>query len=252
MIRALGVWRCGAVLLTGALGLACSSPAPQSGIDAKTAGAAAAGATAADATTADATAARAAAEAATGSAALPAQPSPPRGPDLTLEDRAAWRALVHWPEECEAAFEQSHAGTAAGLEFHALSEGLTLLGVVCAAGSYQPSSVFLRVDERVSPPSAAMLTFATYESDNGESLTRTQETEVWGETAFLAEDKALVVLRVSRQSGDCGTWARYEMDGAAPRLTELWARFPCPAEPEAHVNPQPGHPPEEWKRVRID
>jgi hypothetical protein len=168
---------------------------------------------------------------------------------LTRSDRAAWQALLRWPDDCDEAFRQSHAGDDAGLEFHQLSDGVFLLGVVCAAGSYQPSTIFLRVDDRKSPPTAVGLTFDSYESADGASLMRTQVTELWGDAAFLAPTRELTLLSVSRQSGDCGTWARYALTEATPRLLEFRARLPCPARPGDHVAPEPGKPPPGWKTV---
>jgi len=169
--------------------------------------------------------------------------------NLTLSDRAAWHALLRWPEDCDEAFRQSHAGDDAGLEFNQLSDGVFLLGVVCATGSYQPSTIFLRVDERTSPATAVGLTFDSYESADGTSLTRTEVSELWGDAAFLAPTRELTLLSVSRQSGDCGTWARYALAEATPRLLEFRARLPCPARPGDHVAPEPGKPPPGWKAV---
>lgn len=170
---------------------------------------------------------------------------------LTRADRDAWRARLRWPDDCEQAFEATDASGDAGLTVHALTDGSMLVEVRCAAGAYQPSSLFIRVDGTRSPPAATVLTFATYGSPDGETIERADSTELWGEPAFLPQHQQLTLLSLARQTGDCGTWTEYTLADGMPMFVALYARLPCPSTPEAPVNPAPGRPPEGWKAIDV-
>lgn len=172
--------------------------------------------------------------------------------DPGAADRAAWHARLGWAAECEDAFAATSAAGDAGLAFHEISPGVSLVEVRCASGSYQPSWIFLRLDERVTPPVIEALTFPTAESPDGETIERTESMELWGLPTFLPEAVALTLLSYSRQTRDCGIWSRYALTEAEPRLEELFARLPCPAEPEAAADPVSGRPPEGWTRVPVN
>jgi hypothetical protein len=186
---------------------------------------------------------------ATAPASAEAAAAPPASP-LTRADRTAWRARLHWPDDCEGAFEATDVGGGSGLEIHALADGSTLVQIRCAAGAYQPSQLVMRtIDAR--PSVASILTFTTWESADGESLEQTESEEVWGELTYLPEAQELTLLTLSRQTGDCGTWAEYRLADGNPKLEALYARMPCPAEPGEAVNPGPGKPPKGWKRIEV-
>jgi len=182
---------------------------------------------------------------------IPACGELPRA-NVTSTDRARWRELLAWPAGCEDAFGLTHAPDVGGLFFHTLGEGVTLVQVACAAGAYQGSAVFVRLDENVSPPAAKVLSFETYTSPDGAGLESAPSVELWGEVMFLASAKELTLLSVSRQMRDCGTWSRYSLVEEAPRLIELYARIACPEEPGPPAQPEPGRPPEGWARIPIN
>ncbi|MCI0433084.1 MAG: hypothetical protein L0271_05460, partial [Gemmatimonadetes bacterium] len=92
---------------------------------------------------------------------------------VTRADREAWRGVLDWPDECEQAFELTHDGTAGGIRFHDLGEGVTLAEVRCAAGAYQGSMVFVRLEERQASV-ARTLTFPIYISADRGTLERVE------------------------------------------------------------------------------
>jgi hypothetical protein len=78
---------------------------------------------------------------------------------ISLHDRDLWRSVLAWPASCEEAFQTSRASDDGGLAFHELAPGLSVVEVLCAAGSYQPSHVYVRFDERGSSREATLLSF---------------------------------------------------------------------------------------------
>ena len=180
--------------------------------------------------------------------AAPAWPRLPRT-QVTLLDRTAWRGVLSWPDDCEASFQASRASEDGGLEFADVGERVSVVAVLCAAGSYQPSHVFVRLDERARLPLVSLLSFSVYTSEDGTTLTRSDATEIWGEPTLSADTKELRVLALARQTGDCGVWTRYDIGSDAPRLLEARARQPCPDTPETPAFGAPGEPPEGWAPV---
>lgn len=173
----------------------------------------------------------------------------PRTGTLTLADRKAWQALLEWPASCEESFQMSRASDDGGLMFHALDIGLSTVEVLCAAGAYQPSHLFLRFDERGSSPVATVLEFPVLESEDGKKVTQSTETELFGETTFSADGRSLSVLSVARQIGDCGIWSRYTIGTEHPRLSAAAAQLPCPAAPGAAANWSGGNAPTGWRAL---
>jgi hypothetical protein len=209
--------------------VACASPVNRTGdasVDASSQGSAAAAASAHQAT-----------------ALLPRS-------NLSLSDRARWRSILKWPDDCETAFQSSHVGTDSGLRFHELAPQLAVVEVLCAAGSYQSSATLVRFDERGTSATAAILRFPVYESDDGATVTSTESAEIWGEISFDSAPPAMTVLNIARQTGDCGVWTRYDIAGGTPVITEARARLPCPARARPPIRFDPHHPPIGWRRIR--
>jgi hypothetical protein len=168
---------------------------------------------------------------------------------VSLEGRAAWRANLHWPDSCEDAFQASRAGTDGGVTFTPMGDGVSLVEVVCAAGSYQPSVVRLRLVESAGSVQATTLVFPVYQSDDGQRVTVVRQTEVWGDSTALGDQRALVVLALARQTGDCGVWTRYSLADAEPRIIEAAARLNCPTLPSDPVSFSPTEPPSGWVSI---
>ena len=169
---------------------------------------------------------------------------------LSLGDRAAWRAALDWPVSCEEAFESSHAGGDGGLVIHALAPNVSLVEVLCAAGSYQPSHLFIRYDERAVSPIATLLEFPVLLPGEGATLTETLETEIWGESTLSSDARMLSVLAFSRQLADCGIWSRYALDATRPRLVAA-AQQPCPVTPGSPAVSSDGSAPRGWRPLPI-
>lgn len=170
-----------------------------------------------------------------------------RSGPLTVADRGAWRPVLKWPESCEESFQMSRASDDGGLAFHELDAGISTVEVLCAAGAYQPSHVFLRFDERGSSPDITVIEFPVLQSEDGRTITQSTETELYGETAFSADGRGLSILSVARQIGDCGIWTRYTMGADRPRLSAAAARLPCPTAPGTAADWSGGNAPTGWR-----
>jgi len=190
-----------------------------------------------------------------GAAAALTQAAPPADPlprtRLSLRDRAGWRAVLKWPDECEEAFRASHVGEDGGLVFDELGPGLSFVEVLCAAGSYQPSFVYVRFDERARAPVATVVSFRVYQSPDGRSIERTDETELWGEPSVSSVRQELTVLNLARQTGDCGIWSRYHIGNETPTAVDVRTRLPCPPRPGPRATSESGDPPRGWRPVQI-
>ena len=173
-----------------------------------------------------------------------------RTPPLSLGDRAAWRAALDWPVSCEEAFESSHAGGDGGLVIHALAPNVSLVEVLCAAGTYQPSHVYIRYDERPVSPTAIVLEFPVFQPADDTTLTQSLETEIWGEATLSSDARMLSVLAFSRQLSDCGIWSRYALDATQPRLIAA-AQQPCPVTPGPPAESSNGSPPRGWRPLPL-
>jgi hypothetical protein len=184
------------------------------------------------------------------SATAPDQSPPlPLRENLSLSDRANWRRILKWPDECESAFQASHAGDDPGVVFHQLGAQLSVVEVLCAAGSYQASSTFVRLDERRPEPEATVLRFPVYESGKGAAFKTAEATEIWGEISIDGAKAVMTVLNLARQTGDCGIWTRYDIRGNAPVVVDAQARLPCPTRARPPVRLDSGRPPIGWRAI---
>ena len=185
----------------------------------------------------------------TGSSVLQRGSVPLRRSEPSLNDRTSWRPVLTWPDACEEAFQNSHVGQDAGLVFNELSPGISLVEVLCAAGSYQPSFVYVRLDERLPTPSATVLRFPVYESPDGLSIQLAHASELWGEPSVWPGRRELTVLNLARQTADCGIWTRYSVGDRVPEILEARST-PCSTPPKAPVLSSDGQPPSGWTSVR--
>ena len=174
--------------------------------------------------------------------------APLRRSQLSLGDRTGWRSVLKWPDECEEAFQASHAGDDAGLVFNELAPGISLVEVLCAAGSYQPSFVYVRFDERSTAPIATLLIFPVYESSDGVSIESVKASEIWGEPFISPARREMAVLNLARQTGDCGIWTRYAIGGDLPEMVDA-RRAPCATRPGPPATSSNGEPPRGWQPV---
>src|SRR5688572_21512037 len=84
------------------------------------------------------------------------RPTLRRTAPMSLADRAAWRTALGWPDSCEQAFASTHAGEDGGLAINVVAPGVSLVEVLCAAGAYQPSHVYVRYNEQGASPIATL------------------------------------------------------------------------------------------------
>jgi hypothetical protein len=168
---------------------------------------------------------------------------------LTVHDRAAWRPRLDWPQACEDEFQSTRVAEDAGLVFHPMVPGVSLVEVLCAAGAYQPSFVIVRFDERGSQPAATVLSFPTFASPDGRSLEPEEQTELTGDASISKAVQELTVLNLFRQTRDCGVWSRYGIGDPAPQLKEARAQSPCPDNPGPPVTSDAGVPPRGWRTI---
>ncbi len=170
---------------------------------------------------------------------------------LSLEDRAAWRAALDWPASCEEAFESSRAGQDGGLVIRALAPRVSLVEVLCAAGTYQPSHVYVKYDEQGASPISTLLEFPVFLSADETPPQASLETEIWGESSLSSDGRTLSVLAFSRQMADCGVWSRYAIDATRPRLVAAAAQLPCPTTPGPPAESSDGDAPRGWRPLSL-
>lgn len=193
----------------------------------------------------EAAAARAAAE------APPTAPALRRTPPFSLADREAWRRVLDWPAPCEESFQSTRASDDGGLAVEELARGLSIVEVLCAAGAYQPSHTYVRLDERGSSREPTTLQFPVYESTDASSLALEQQTELVGNATLSLERRELSVLALSRQLADCGIWSRYDIATERPELIAAAVRLPCPPTPGSPAESVAGDAPRGWRPIRL-
>lgn len=173
----------------------------------------------------------------------PAAPTPAASPVVaSADERARWRALLGWPERCEA--EHAAALKALGLvdgrvQVHDLGSGRRLVVVGCALGAYQSSARYYWVDESLHPTRALPLKVTTWELDEDEAWRPREVDELAGAASFDARGSLLTILTRARGLGDCGLRVRYRMQKERLAVFEARGRA-CDGDPEQAA------PPERW------
>ncbi len=170
--------------------------------------------------------------------------APPPTPVTAPEERARWRARLNWPASCEAEHELAVKilELADGrVRVYPLEARRSLVEVGCARGAYQDSLLYYLWDETREPPLATALRLPTLEPFDDEWLPRESLTAA-GTARFDSPRRVLILTTLARGLGDCGTLARYRVQGARLVLDELRGRA-CDGDPEQ------APPPERWPRV---
>jgi hypothetical protein len=180
-------------------------------------------------------------------AAKPSSPAPAstslKKTDLAYADRAAWRAQLKWPQDCEQSFDYPDKSFA-GLAFFELSPDRYLVQVTCTLGSYQGTSIFLLLDESRSPLESKLLRFVDYEDSGEPGPNRLQKhtvTELTGTPEFDVEKKQLRLINKFRGLGDCGFMSTYSFTKEQPELVLFQAKLECDG--KGPFNPR------EWKKT---
>jgi hypothetical protein len=161
---------------------------------------------------------------------------------LKKSDRAAWRAMLKWSDDCESGFAVRDDDSA-GLEFYSLGGRRSLVQVACAPGAYQGSQTYYLLDERTSPPAAKPIEFVTWDAagPEGKTLVRRQTTELTGSAEFAPASRELTILNRYRGPGDCGSHAVYRIGSDKAEVKEFRAKLECDGEGAEH--------PERWPKI---
>lgn len=164
---------------------------------------------------------------------------PPKS-GLSYQDRKAWEKILHWPAACEEAFDYPDKRWG-GMQFYELSSGRFLVEVTCSRGAYQGFQHYLFLDESGPKPVSRLLSFRTFETEEGERLVESETAELWGTPRFDNARRELTVLNRFRGQGDCGTLATYSFPKGVPLLVALRAKPVCDG--------KGGEDPERWNPI---
>ena len=142
----------------------------------------------------------------------------------TAHDRAAWRALLHWPTGCENGWRAT--GTSgSGIDTTSAGASGRLLSVQCFPGAYQGDAMFYLV--KSATQTTGPLQFQIYEDPgNGHPQLR-KTTNILGVVDFALETGTLTVFDKYAGPGQCGIYSKYHLDVDHFVLTEARARSNC-------------------------
>ena len=170
----------------------------------------------------------------------------------TLAERARLRAMLGWPDTCEASFQELHsperdasAFPGTGVERHALGDGRTLYCILCDQAAYQ--GVYVAVLQEKPDGPGTLLRFPLYDRSDGK-VTRTEETELAGTLDFTPRTGELAIFSKARGVGDCGSFVRYAFPATGPsrvRVVEARARACSDRPPQGN-----GIDPATWPLVK--
>jgi Protein of unknown function (DUF1176) len=160
-------------------------------------------------------------------AAAPAQAGPLPGAK-TARDRAAWRAILHWPKSCEQGWQTGSHPPVAGVDLWPRSGGERLVAVTCFLGAYQGTTRFYLLD---TSRRATSLAFHVYYDPGSGKPTPIREQEILGVPVFTPRTGSLSVFDKARGPGDCGIYSTFRLSGARFVPVETHARTRCDGKP---------------------
>ena len=148
--------------------------------------------------------------------------------DLTCADRKAWYRRIEWSSECEDAYERTAIRGSAGITFHGIGGGRSVLMVVCTLGAYQGYASYFLLDGKHGGAQAfEALRFRSYLSPRDGILKPVVVTDLWGNAEFDDARAELVVHNRYRGPGDCGLLTRYGFPGGHAVVVEVRAHPVC-------------------------
>jgi hypothetical protein len=151
-----------------------------------------------------------------------------RRDDLTCADRKAWYRRIGWSSECEKAYDTSAIRDSAGITFHGIGGGRSLLVVVCTLGAYQGyANYFVLGGKHGGARPFEALRFRSYVSPRDGLLNPVVVTDLWGDAEFNDAHEELVVHNRYRGPGDCGLLTRYAFPGGHAVVVEIRAHPVC-------------------------
>lgn len=167
---------------------------------------------------------------------------------VTPAGRAALRAVLQWPQECEdehqAAVRLLEIEDEGRVRFLDLGQKRALVEVACARAAYQDSYRYFLLDESPTPPAGAALSLPSRELDEDDQWQPAELPEIAGDPSFDKKRRTLTVFARARGLGDCGLRGTWRVDLKEKRLVlvELLGRE-CDGEPEQ------APPVERWPRL---
>lgn len=162
--------------------------------------------------------------------------------ELPASQRAGWREVIRWPDDCEDAFRATTGERKSGIVFHDLGQGHRLAQITCAPGAYQGYYVFADVAESRKGMTSRLLTFPLFASPDGKKIERQAGEEVWGTVTFDSRSRTLTVLNRFRGPGDCGSYVVYRFRDGIPVVDKALAKPQCDGHGAEH--------PERWPRIK--
>lgn len=163
--------------------------------------------------------------------------------DLKKTDRAEWRELLHWPDNCEEAFQELFKDESqAGMEFYQLGNRQYLVHITCYGGAYQPGFVLALYDE--AKKKSRLLRLKHYERATNGRITTYRDAEIAGFDTFNPKTKQLTVFSKSRGPGDCGSQVIYRFANGNLFVKEARAQA-CYEDARAPVTD-----PERWPLIK--
>ncbi len=168
------------------------------------------------------------------SAAVAAAPLPGT---KTAKDRAAWRALLHWPASCERDWQAGHP-PASGVSVWRLRSG-TLVSVTCILGAYQGTQRLWLVD---SSRHLTAFAFHVYEDPGSGKPTPTRTPEILGVLNVAPASGRLTLFDKARGIGDCGIYSTFSLRAGGFVPVETRAKTACDG--------KSGGGPTRWPKLR--
>lgn len=156
--------------------------------------------------------------------------------NLKKTDRAEWRKLLHWPDDCEEAFQQTFKDEEqAGMEFYPLGNSQYLINITCYPGAYQPGFVLALYDEV--KKKSRLLRLKRYERATNGRVAAHEGAEINGFDKFDPKTKELTIFSKSRGLGDCGSLTIYRVASGSLFIKEARAQA-CYDERPAVTDPK--------------
>jgi hypothetical protein len=146
----------------------------------------------------------------------------------TGHDRAAWRAILHWPSSCESGWRAT-ATPGSGIELMPASGGRELVAVECYPGAYQGDALLYLAAQSSKP--VGPLALRVYEDPGNGHPKLTSATTILGVLDFTKSTGTLTILDKFRGVGDCGIFSTYRLEGNRLALTAARAKTACDGKP---------------------
>lgn len=203
-----------------------------------------------------------------GSAARAATPGksqavPQKKAGLTRDDRAKWKAILKWEDDCPEPSADS-AEYAGGLRFHELAEKRYLVEVRCQSENYKGYRLYYLYDEHRTPATAKLVELTFYRGKPAESsgdpknwteaeiekrsnsmpseIFAITESSIFSNARFDNAEKVLIVDDMIDLPHNCGTLNRYKFSGDSAELAEIKGNWLCSGE---------ATDPETWRKLDL-